>query len=332
MSDIDFDELDKAVNSLMGKAPVQKDDVNPQNTLSISSTLQSDQKPAYDALNKVVEEIGSESLETNSGQSAAGNLSVDGDTARVIKLDQEKLDAAEKAGVIPSIMDKPAAPVAKRPSSGRFMDVVHPSADMRSAPPTSESTPPRLVGPVPPAPTTPATPAPTAPVTTVPSAAQELVSASPFLTDAKVEKRPLGGEPPTGGPVVADSATTSEQGGLVDAGDENSPENTGADQQQTLNAEDFSSETDNQDLQLQNIESAFDTSSHQALQSLESGDAGDVPDDTLTSTKAAPVAATQSLSHPPKQKSGWGIVIIIAVIIVLSIAVAGAAYFFVIKP
>ena len=333
MSDIDFDELDKAVNSLMGSAAVPKENVNTQSTLSIGSTLQPDQKPEYDALGKAVEGISNESLVNGASQSATDNQSVEGDTARVIKLDQEKLDAAKRAGIMPTVPEKPAATAVKRPSSGRFMDVVHPSADMRSAPaPDSLSQP---IGPVPPKASQPVSPvAPVArstPVSTSPANATELVSASPFLTDAKVEKRPLGGEPPTGGPVVAEnsSAGQGQQNDLIGVEGENTSEGAMGDQQQTLNAEDFSSETDNQELQLQNIESSFDSgASDTTIRSLESEDTGNMPHDT---TPKPVVSAAQPLAHPAKQKSGWGVVIIIAVIIVLSIVVAGAAYFFVIK-
>lgn len=85
---------------------------------------------------------------------------------------------------------RPAAPAARR-SSGRFMDVVHPSSDMR---PGGEV--PKI-----------ARPQTTAPAVSAPAIESNSTEAtledwqkpleSPFLTDAKVEKRPLGGEAPT---------------------------------------------------------------------------------------------------------------------------------------
>lgn len=104
---------------------------------------------------------------------------------------------------IPASNEAPASsgrdailPAARR-SSGRFMDVVHPSSDMRT----------RASGFTPPAPSV--APAPLAPLSEpeVPTAEDSSGNAayeetswdtpleSPFLPDAKVEKRPLGGAP-----------------------------------------------------------------------------------------------------------------------------------------
>ncbi len=82
------------------------------------------------------------------------------------------------------------APAARR-SSGRFMDVVHPSSDMR---PGSEA--PKTVRPQTVTPVAMASPVePTSAETSLEDWQKPLES--PFLTDAKVEKRPLGGEAPT---------------------------------------------------------------------------------------------------------------------------------------
>jgi len=81
--------------------------------------------------------------------------------------------------VTPAPRERVSPPAARR-SAGRFMDVVHPSSDMRTK--TPGFTPP-----------TPPTPTPTpevAPDLTDESWSQPLES--PFLPDAKVEKRPLG--------------------------------------------------------------------------------------------------------------------------------------------
>lgn len=95
-----------------------------------------------------------------------------------------------------TVMEQKTAPAVRR-TSGRFMDVVHPSSDMRGrpvfTPPVPQSPP--TVPPVAVAPeVTPVTP-------DVPKASsfedsfEELIAPlqSPFLPDAKVEKRPLGG-------------------------------------------------------------------------------------------------------------------------------------------
>lgn len=132
----------------------------------------------------------------------------------------------------PAISSHPAPSLAARRSSGRFMDVVHPSSDMRS--PASQTAPfnrqevaPRTpspmmaptaaVEPIAPRPepavestpepdsafhwpdpidvsTPPAAAAESPVVPPLPSDAEEIASPleSPFLSDAKVEKRPLG--------------------------------------------------------------------------------------------------------------------------------------------
>lgn len=93
---------------------------------------------------------------------------------------------------------KPVAPPAIRRSSGRFMDVVHPSSDMRTSSPSRGRFTPPVIAPV----------AETSEEvdTTDSSSDFENISDlgwtkpadSPFLPDARVEKRPLGAEVPTG--------------------------------------------------------------------------------------------------------------------------------------
>lgn len=96
------------------------------------------------------------------------------------------------------------APAARR-SAGRFMDVVHPSSDMRTrTAPASIDT----LGSIAEASqnsfTPPVTPNPVAaPEDATPDWAKPLES--PFLTDAKVEKRPLGGVGPLPAQVLLDA-------------------------------------------------------------------------------------------------------------------------------
>jgi len=228
MTDLDFDELDKAVNSLMADAPSpvapppkQDDGVNTI-TLPDSAVPQTDSIAPSPTVSK------EESVEPL----------------------QDKQDTAEESSLLSDTptdtAPKDAAPSLATKRSGRFMDVVHPSSDMRksstfanrsargvtplnpnvtaetSAPAeslTSEessSTDPEVTAssetswPDPidmheqqqaatPEISTPAqddtpTPADTVPETPpadVPT--EENESSSPFLADAKVEKRPLGG-------------------------------------------------------------------------------------------------------------------------------------------
>lgn len=93
---------------------------------------------------------------------------------------------AEPSPVTPAPSLAPAA----RRSSGRFMDMVHPTSDMRNSP---------SVAPRPTVTSRPEAPPPTEPVFSEPTPVETPVTPeekpleSPFLPDAKVEKRPLGG-------------------------------------------------------------------------------------------------------------------------------------------
>ena len=136
----------------------------------------------------------------------------------------ENDDAAEARGSLGSSREDPpvratsSMPAARRASGGRFMDMVHPSSDMRRE---------GNGGNVPPAPVVPPKPTETASSTTLPeppvllkTPGQNSVAPtadtpdtvagnyetvadwatpleSPFLPGAKVEKRPLGGAEPT---------------------------------------------------------------------------------------------------------------------------------------
>jgi len=91
--------------------------------------------------------------------------------------------------------ERPVVPAARR-SAGRFMDVVHPSSDMRGRTSsellTRSATPATFTPPV----STPKEDAPSDTTSEVPSEAESTDWSqpleSPFLPDAKVEKRPLG--------------------------------------------------------------------------------------------------------------------------------------------
>lgn len=356
MSDIDFDELDQAVNSLMGKAPIpkEKEDVAVPDTLSINPTLQPEEAPKYADLEKVAQKIGDETL--GATQPTVSSPDVLKESDRVVQLEPKLPENAP----LPVMPVQQVAAVAKQPSTGRFMDVVHPSSDMRAPAATVSNQAPQLIGPVPPRPAGSAAPAPvsttvapppTAPVPNsapVPAAASAPVAtatppsspapvlqqaspaelvASPFLTDAKVEKRPLGGEPPTGIPssAVAEATPAAGESGPID----DFIEPLKDDQQQTINPEDFGTETLTAESQIQTIEAAYDKgTSNQVLRSVESGDTEKMMSDVSQLVE-------KPARHLPlaKSKSGWGVVVIILVVIVLSVAAAGAAYLLVVnKP
>lgn len=332
--DIDFDELDKAVNSLMGKVGEDPTDTTPkQKTLAINSTLKPDEKPQYDVLGKAAEKIGSETLGTN-------------DYTVVETLPAAPANLPPIPQALPTVAPAPVAvtkpehtePVAPHPKSGRFLDVMHPSADMRSVT-------------VPPRPSEPES-RPFAP-TTVPAVAKEesvkpdvpapaavnpfppTPVTSPFLPDAKVEKRPLGGDMLASEPVEQNDPVEKIVETEVINNDAQAVDNGSGDEQRPLDANDFDNETSAEEQKLQAIESAdvADTS-HEAIRAVESADTGKVTDAAANS--AAGIydvdKNAKPLAHPAKQKSGWGAVVIIVAIIVVAIAAGAAAYFIFVKP
>lgn len=159
MKDIDFDELDRAVSSV----------------LQTNNTSQQD--PAVEG--QEVSEASSISEEVSPAESAP-----------VAELVTEEAPTSESTS--------PAVPALKR--SGRFMDVMHPSSDMRTATTSASS---REGVSVAPADRQPEVIESSAEDTSiVQEASSELADApddsisplqSPFLADAQVEKRPLGG-------------------------------------------------------------------------------------------------------------------------------------------
>jgi hypothetical protein len=217
--DLDFDELDKAVNSLMGGVKTKPDD-DIQKTLTINSTLGADEKPTYDKLEQAAKKIGNETLEGPQIQKTEVNITLaPGEDPAYDKLERvasrigsETLDSPEVIATPPAKPSSRNTPSPRR--GGRFMDVVHPSSDMKTSstttkpvdtPTSTPVTPPAVEAtPAVPNPEPIAVPAPS--VTTEKSADGEQVQVleikadeqplvSPFLPDTKVDKRPLGGTP-----------------------------------------------------------------------------------------------------------------------------------------
>ncbi len=362
MNDIDFDELDKAVSNLMGGVgPTKdKDEAEPkQKTLSISATLEPGQAPTYNKLDEAARSIGDETLVTSTEASVVPTI-----------------DDASLASAIPSIGEpavttpkplssEPQAPAKKRDAlvtprndTGRFMDVMHSSSDMRIGskdtvkPPlvqseekedTAETE--SLAAPTPEQPTEPekSNDAPTEAI-------------SPFLSDAKVEKRPLGtplAVSATPAPAISapsepqESAKNEKTPVPTEPIVEEAPEeiiaiNSDAPkkQEETKDAQAMIDPTkielqDDESRQLQAIESS------EAMTLVASQPVAGV--DNPSATPAASVAIDQvsgstsaiydtqeyhqPLGHPAKKKSGWGLVVVIIVIIVLAAALGAAAYF-----
>ena len=170
MSDIDFDELDKAVNNLMSNVDTRKrneglDDPEVK-TVTLDAEPEAPLPPEVAAL-----EAPKPSTEV----------------------------IVPSAPVAPAPTSTPALAVKRR---GQFMDVMHPSSDMKTAKPVkregvglspaSSDVTPAPVASVPTPAEELAVQAPTSPESAVDTAPEQSPLTSPFLPDAKPEKRPLG--------------------------------------------------------------------------------------------------------------------------------------------
>lgn len=100
MKDLDFDELDQAVNSLMTgipRTPAPQDDKAAEKTLTITPTLSDNERPSFATLEQTASKAGIE------------------------------IETVEASATAPALANSLAA----RRTGGRFMDVVHPSSDMK---------------------------------------------------------------------------------------------------------------------------------------------------------------------------------------------------------
>ena len=377
-SDIDFDELDKAVASLMGKVGSEtiEDEEQKTKTLAINSTLKPDQAPKYDELEKTAEKIGDETVVTTDDVALPDNIDTLPDQMDLPSAKEAEPVATDPATVLNPVVQIPApapeptpdtaiepvapkAAPAPRPNSGRFMDMVHPKADMRATAPS-----PDLIVPsrspvaarsaaIPPSPHDSAvSEADRAPVNPL---ADSSALATPFLPDAKVEKRPLGGTVPAIAPLspaseilsAAEEATATPDSESEEVLVETTPINsegsktTSGDIQHELNPADYEKESSTEQALAQiEITEEKVPEPPQTIEKVESGDTENLKSgskmtyqDTQKELESGGSAIYdvknyhQPLAHPKKQKSGWGVVLIVAIIIILAAALGAAAYF-----
>lgn len=337
-ADIDFDELDKAVNSLMGGVNEPDDDTPRAKTLEVRDTLKPGEDPKYDKLGEAARGIGNETLEGVREKTVVEDFLPDTDTdAPAPKLPfEEQGQTEEKSSEQEQASDvRPSA--ALRPTSGsRFMDVVHPALDMKSSTPSSFPTPSR------PAVTVARPEELSADSDSQSAKSNDELPLTPFLPDAnaKVEKRPLGGtdsEPelqPVGElslELLSDSHDTYDDPQRPPEPDAPVPELT--EEERTL-----------QDIESHPVdESLLD---EDAMRHAESGDTGTIHNDEQRDNpdshkkhhsdqkdNASAIYDVdnyhQALKAAPKKKMGaLRITAIVFVVIVLSAAVgAGAVYF-----
>lgn len=314
MTDIDFDELDRAVNSLIGAKPVS--DTPAPTTPGDTST----------------------SVQVTNGSAPQSS--------------------------VPSPAAMP--PLATRRTSGRFMDVVHPSSDMRTSPPAQT---PAAAAMDPVAPSMPTVLAPAMPDTqphdmpdpldfhgfdapTPDSSASSVAAVSttpletPFIADAKVEKRPLGAfsaAPAEGVPPVEMESQPSTSIAPEASADtpavepEKSEESANVDT--PLPAElgdDLLSIESNETISQQSevpvaVAAATPTQEQPPVVSItqqytESPSTGDAP---ATTSIFDTDAYKKPLAHPKKKSSGWLVVLWIALLLIVGAGAGAAVYFYV---
>lgn len=369
MTDLDFDELDKAVNSLMGGVKEKDPTAAPSKTLTISTTLAPDEEPSYNNLSQAAEKIGSEAIDR---QENTVSLSGSPSDEPVLMLESPTAPVAPVAPVATPVT--PSAPatsviVPPRPT-GRFMDVVHPSSDMRSAPPKSISREgvtiaapgslpkpaaqelARVVDEPAPADTSgnlPVSSAPTEIDESNESESSEAAAAgvqepltSPFLPDAKVEKRPLGGTASEEEVPVAAPAMGLPDEKKVDELEQKFPT--------TESVKEGSSIMDTMNEPVKSLEDVTEhvpeeykdellaveknISTEEALpagpigtasipkQYQEKPSTGDESNGAIYDT----TSYHKPLSHPAEKKSGWLWVVVIVIILILGAAGGAAAY------
>jgi len=129
VKDLDFDELDRAVNSLLTNGSNTNSDNVAKNTTNIGSELP--KTPINSHFANSISPI------NNFKPNPAVTTTVDSPTLETIPepietaSNQVEVRAIKPIPTIP-IFAEPPRPLASRRSSGRFMDVVHPSSDMRT--------------------------------------------------------------------------------------------------------------------------------------------------------------------------------------------------------
>jgi hypothetical protein len=133
MKDLDFDELDRAVNSLMTNVPktVPRTDEEKEKTLDITPTLDDDTTtPPFDRIEALAAQVVGESKGTAVPSVPVPTRPVP--PASPIQPPQPSMVLSRS--VVPSRSQITAPSSAAAPASrrgGRFMDVVHPSSDMK---------------------------------------------------------------------------------------------------------------------------------------------------------------------------------------------------------
>lgn len=275
-------------------------------------------------------------------------------------IDFEELDRAVNSVSAPPPPTTPApAPVSPTPaarrSSGRFMDVVHPSSDMRSSSPVPErSVPsPRSYPQPTPAPTERSndwpdpldfngfkvepdpTIEPTTESTTGPDLTEEAPHApleSPFLSDAKVEKRPLGGFSPEV-PTTTQLESADEPELLLEAPDEELLTETTEQSSEGEQVSEAELPKEDEKPIIHPTPEPIATPVEEMTPVPASITQQYKEQPSTTEQPSGPIFDTESyhqpLTHAPKKKSGALVIIWIVALILVGAGTGAAVYFFV---
>lgn len=314
MADIDFDELDRAVNSLMGNLKANDDPApkSQEKVLKIESTLPPEppkQEPA-----------------------------------------KESAEKEDEPKAVPSEPPRRVA-VPPRRAGGRFMDVVHPAGDMRSKTPASPAvTPPKPSVSV----KTDVETAESTEKADEPASEEPLTTPFLPDANEKVQKRPLGGKPDDESAVddVLPETAEPEENEAGPEVEEITPINAEFSKESKIDEEEEKGQdqrvldpTDFQKISpeekaLQLIESAETEAAgpetDDSVLAVESADTGQLrgSDDNESSAKSEKSGAifdTEAYHQPfgvQKQKSGWSTIAIIVLVIAVCIGSAVAAFLF----
>lgn len=339
MSDFDFDEIDKAVNTALGTTPATTNPAPaPTPKVKPEEAKQVDEPPVIPPVaDKPVAPVTPAPIAT---------------------------PASAVAPATPVTPQPSTAPATRRPS-GRFMDMVHPSSDMRTA--TQASTPtPEDTSPIPTITLESITPVatPSSKVESEPVAAASLEPSfefeleeddwakpleSPFIPDAKVEKRPLGGEAPTATQFDASELLEAPDDPRIEAHAMPDPidfsEQKAAEQQALPEPEEIPlpdlkiHQEPEQPSAPQKEEGGYGVGSFQPLASSPGEPVGPASIAQQYTEKPAEEGETgaiydteayhQPLTHAPKKNSGVWVVLWVTLLVLLGGGAGAAVYFFV---
>jgi hypothetical protein len=316
-------------------------DESTQKTLAINSTLKPDEKPAYTKVDEAAKKIGNETLAIESEPEVTLDTnSVQMPTVAMPSPSVTPLSQPSGQPAPTAIQERTKTPTVPRPSSGRFMDVVAPSSPVKPQSVVTQPTPVPQQAAV-------ALSAESIPDDHSDSIDTEPTPLTPFLPDAKVEKRPLGAayqsdellDPAALAapvePEIASQLVAALEEGQIDAGPLPSTSARLDGDQPVLDATDFEGQSA-EEMKLQAIESSdaekLSPAMHESVRMVESSDtekmiAQTPPQTTNTAGTIFDVNEYhQPLDSVAKQKSGWGVVIVILVIIILAALLGGGAY------